>query len=483
MALIGAVGNGLVENKAGIQAMTSQTIGEMVYSLKVNAPAIIEGGIALLEALVGAITENLPLIVETGAEIIARLVAGITTSMPTLIAAVALILPQIAKVIDVVTSIGGAVKGVVDIVSNGISTVLGIGSKLMTGIQGLFSLIMAHPVVAVVTAIIAAVVLLWTQCEEFRNAVEGIWEGIKDAFTSAWEAIKGAWQGAGEFFSGIVSSIKGVFEGIGEFLSGLFSDAWKAVKEAWSTAKEFFSKLWSSIKEKANDAASSIRDKLKEAWEAVKSAWEAAKEFFTGLWNTIRETAEKAAASIGDAFKKAWEAVKSAWDSATEFFRGIVDKVVGVFKDIGGKFKEIGGNIVNGLKEGISNAWSSFIGWISGKVGDIVSAVKGMLGIHSPSRVFAGIGENMALGLAEGWNDEYSSIKRQIENGMNFGTASVGLTTSGSSYGSGGNVPGNGRPSAGGNTTVIINSPVAVDAVQAAREWQKTSQRVALGLV
>ena len=107
-----------------------------------------------------------------------------------------------------------------------------------------------------------------------------------------------------------------------------------------------------------------------------------------------------------------------------------------------------------------------------------------MLGIHSPSRVFAGIGENMALGLAEGWNDEYTGIKRQIENGLNFGAATVGLSANYSSAARYGAQEAPQRGGTGwGNTYVTINSPKAVDGVQAAREWQKTAQRMALGYV
>ena len=92
---------------------------------------------------------------------------------------------------------------------------------------------------------------------------------------------------------------------------------------------------------------------------------------------------------------------------------------------------EIGKNIVSGLWDGIE----SMASWISDKVSDfvggIVDGVKGVLGIRSPSRVFAGIGENMALGLGEGWNDEYGRISKNIKSGLDFGTASVDFASSG----------------------------------------------------
>ena len=92
---------------------------------------------------------------------------------------------------------------------------------------------------------------------------------------------------------------------------------------------------------------------------------------------------------------------------------------------------EIGKNIVNGIWEGIK----SLAGWLKDNVkgffGDIVNGAKNALGIHSPSTVFAGIGENMALGLGEGWDDEYGRISKNIKSGLDFGTASVDFASSG----------------------------------------------------
>ena len=60
--------------------------------------------------------------------------------------------------------------------------------------------------------------------------------------------------------------------------------------------------------------------------------------------------------------------------------------------------------------------WENVKGFFSG----IVDGVKGILGIHSPSKVFAGIGENMALGLGEGWSGEFDTVKKGVVDGMDF---------------------------------------------------------------
>ena len=383
------------------------------------------------------------------------------------------VLTVIGNVITAVGKIGGA-----------INTVIGIGSKLMGGIKSLFALIAANPVVAIITGIIAAVVLLYTKCEWFRDAVHAVIDAVAGFFQGAWDLIVSVWESAGDFFGGIVDGIEGVFDGIGEFLGGLFTAAWEMVQGAWDAAVEFFTGIGNGIKETFRAVTETVSGFFRSAWEAVQGAWSAAKGFFSGIWDAIKSGAKTAADNAGSALKKGWEAVKSAWDGATTFFSGIWDKIKGVFSDVWSKFKEIGGNIVSGIKDGILGAWDSFIGWIGDKVGGIVTAVKNMLGIHSPSRVFAGIGENMALGLAEGWNDEYAGIKRQIENGLNFGTATVGLSANYSGAARYGAQEAPQRAGTGwGNTYVTINSPKAVDGVQAAREWQKTAQRMALGYV
>lgn len=112
--------------------------------------------------------------------------------------------------------------------------------------------------------------------------------------------------------------------------------------------------------------------------------------------------------------------------SVLDMMATIVKTFVSSLPDIA----DVGKQIVKGLWEGIKAMGS----WIKEKVGNffsgIVSGVKSKLGIHSPSRVFAGIGENMALGLGEGWANEYDNIKRGITGGMDFGTAQIGADQS-----------------------------------------------------
>lgn len=96
-----------------------------------------------------------------------------------------------------------------------------------------------------------------------------------------------------------------------------------------------------------------------------------------------------------------------------------------------GEAPEVGLAFTDGLAEGIQNGMSTVINSAVSMAQAAVSAVRNTLGIHSPSRVFAGIGENMALGLGVGWEDEFSSIQKSIAGGLDFGMGHVSFAESG----------------------------------------------------
>ena len=113
--------------------------------------------------------------------------------------------------------------------------------------------------------------------------------------------------------------------------------------------------------------------------------------------------------------------VKGLAQNLPELLRGtlaLVDTIISAFLDSLPDIIEVGKDIVRGLWEGIK-AMASWIGdKVSGFVGGLVDGVKGVLGIHSPSRVFAGIGQNMALGLGQGFERQMQSVTAGIQDAI-----------------------------------------------------------------
>ena len=113
--------------------------------------------------------------------------------------------------------------------------------------------------------------------------------------------------------------------------------------------------------------------------------------------------------------------VKGLAQNLPELLRGVlalVDAIIEAFVEAWPDIVEVGNDIVRGIWEGIK----SMASWLREKVKGFFSAfvgeVKDALGIHSPSRVFAGIGENMALGLGQGFAKEMKSVGAGIQSAI-----------------------------------------------------------------
>lgn len=74
----------------------------------------------------------------------------------------------------------------------------------------------------------------------------------------------------------------------------------------------------------------------------------------------------------------------------------------------------IGKAIVDGIRKGITEQWQRLKSDVSNLFTGLVSWIKNLLGIHSPSTVFAGIGVNMAKGIGAGWQDTIGNINKDI---------------------------------------------------------------------
>ncbi len=91
--------------------------------------------------------------------------------------------------------------------------------------------------------------------------------------------------------------------------------------------------------------------------------------------------------------------------------------VLGLGKAVGAVF-EIGKNIVTGLWDGIKSMGTWISDKVSGFFSGIVDGAKDLLGIHSPSTVFAGIGENMGAGIGIGFDQIMNKVSKDMQTSI-----------------------------------------------------------------
>lgn len=97
-----------------------------------------------------------------------------------------------------------------------------------------------------------------------------------------------------------------------------------------------------------------------------------------------------------------------------QIINAIIDGIEALMDGIIG----IGRSIVQGIWQGIQDMANWITEKVTGFFSGIVDGVKDLLGIHSPSTVFAEMGGNMALGLGQGFAAEMSGIRQQISRSI-----------------------------------------------------------------
>lgn len=114
------------------------------------------------------------------------------------------------------------------------------------------------------------------------------------------------------------------------------------------------------------------------------------------------------------------------WDKVGDFFSGFFDWLGNAFSHlwdwISNGFKglvEVGGNLISGLWQGITGTAGTVWNAICDFGSSIVDGFCDFFGIHSPSRVMAGIGEYLSLGLAQGITDETDSVVQGVQDVSN----------------------------------------------------------------
>jgi len=191
-----------------------------------------------------------------------------------------------------------------------------------------------------------------------------------------------------------------------------------------------------------------------------------------GWFVTMMATNEEFRKKVINVWNNVWGKIKEVGDNIKKFFTETIPNTLG---NIGDFFKDIGKGIVEGVWKGITAMGD----WINEKVkgffGGVVNGVKKFLGINSPSTVFAGIGENMALGLGVGFTDEMKHINKDIQDAI---PTSIGASIGVGSIGSSGAV----ATGSSVNFTQNIYSPKALTPYEVYRQTKNASQLMALGV-
>ncbi|EFB3495602.1 phage tail tape measure protein [Escherichia coli] len=232
--------------------------------------------------------------------------------------------------------------------------------------------LMMNPIGLVITAVAAAAYLI------YRN-----WGAVSGWFKQRWADIQEAFNG------GIV--------GTGKLLIN-WSPAGLLYK-AFAAALKYFGV---ALPAKFTGFGGHLIDGL---INGIKNKWGALKSSVTGMGDSISSWFKQCWADIQEAFNGGITGTGKLlinWSPAGLLCKAFAAALKYLGVDLPAKFTDFGGHLVDGLINGIKNKWESLKTSVTG-MGDSISGwFSEKLGIHSPSRVFMGFGDNIAQGAAIG---------------------------------------------------------------------------------
>lgn len=175
----------------------------------------------------------------------------------------------------IVAAIGPLLIVLGTVVSSGAKIIGGI-PVIAKGLSGLFGIIAANPVLAIITAIVIAVFTLWTTCDEFREgALEGI-DILKTVLTAGYDFCV-------ELGEEKLGRIQDAYEKHGGGITGILAASWQTWKEIWSTGFDVIDKLTGG---KLTGVKNKFWSKFEEIKNVVKNALDTVKRFLAGDWPT-----------------------------------------------------------------------------------------------------------------------------------------------------------------------------------------------------
>lgn len=211
-------------------------------------------------------------------------------------------------------------------------------------------------------------------------------------------------------------------------------------------------------------------------------------------WDTVKNFTVKAFRAVVDFVVGAWrslvDGVSSGIRTVIDFVSGIPGKIMSALGNLGRLLLDVGGDLLRGLWDGISGS----VQWLKNKIGsffgDLLPGwVKDMLGIHSPSRVFAAFGRDsmrgFALGIDDGADGALAAAERAaaavsaagagVDMGGGYGSSSLGYRAP--AY----DMAGAGAGGAGGvQHTTLVSGVVGPEQVAAiVRRDQQTTEFLA----
>lgn len=328
----------------------SDIITELLEKVADMAPMLLQVATSLITSLAQSLIAMLPTLLQTLIDITIQVINALSTSLPQIVTAIMAIVPQLIQ--QLIAAIPQLLQAAITFLMAIVDALPTIITSLIEALPDIIDTVIDALLEAIPMLIDAAIqlfmaimealpVIIAALTENLPRIIDTIIDGLLDALPLLLD-------GAIELMMAIVEAIPIIIPLLVEEIPGLVRSLIKALVDR-------------------------LPDLIKGAVKLLMGIVEAIPQIIIELGKQVPT---------------------------------IIISIVKGLKDGISDMAEVGLDLVKGLWNGIKDAGAWILEKIKGFAGDIVDGIKGFFGIASPSKVFRDqIGKNLALGMAEGIED------------------------------------------------------------------------------
>ena len=435
--IIGKLATSISERLPSLITSGVQMLGKIVEGINANLPALLQGATQIISSLVNGLIQNMPQIVQQGISLVSTLAQGIAENLPTLIQkGVELILALATSLIDNFPKILSAgfkavstfIKGIVD----------SLPKIALAGAKMLISLLDG------VMSKIPGVNKVWdkikNKIDEKNKQIEQSEKQHSDRVTSTYKkTAQNAEQASSKAKQAQSKNAKDAQKSVSNDYVKMSSDAENAMSRMTSGVNLNSKEQTQNVSKNAANMTKSVAKSYDEMARATKkSTSQMTTTFdkdFNRMANNISSSMKKVQASFVNSmkdissqvnnylkkiindFKNAMNSIVNSTNSGMNklksvtssnlnrlsvIYRQSLRNCVNVIRSYYSQMYNAGAYITIGLNNGIASKSSAVYANVQRMANNIERTMRKAMDIHSPSRVFRGLGGYISEGLAIG---------------------------------------------------------------------------------
>lgn len=373
--LVSAFIDGILNNLNSISTRLIQAVKTIINAVVDILPDLISTVINLLSDLVPQILEtvlqlilrNLKSILKTISKTLVQIIDILKDILPDVIKTLTDFLPKLINVI-------------IDFIQENLPVIIESGVTLFTSLLGDIDTIIVN-LLDILSKILESIV------DALINAIPIMVQAGIDLLSALTDALP-------TIIQNIIEKIPAIIDSIVKELTRLLPVIVQAGVDLLSALVEDLPTIILTIVNAIPDIVEAVVDAL---IDNLPLLIDCGVELFTSLIENLPEIIEQIILAVPD----------------------IIAGIVEAFGRIQYKIVELGVNIGRGIWEGIKSMKDWIVDKISGFCNDIWTSIKDFFGIHSPSTLMRdSIGNNLALGIAEGFTDTMQTVSDEMANAI-----------------------------------------------------------------